>query len=163
MSRKLFSECRNKTLELKGWKPRYFIIKSCNKEKVLSSMRENVWSSTTEGNIRLNAAYNDQERKGPVYLFFSVNKSKCFCGVAKMFSPVDYKTRWSQWKQNNGRWQECFDVRWIIVKNIPNDNLRNLSIKQNSKTFPVTFSQDTQELSLENGTKMMEIFQDVII
>lgn len=97
MSRKLFSECRNKTLELKGGKPRYFIIKSCNKEKVLSSMREN---------------------EGPVYLFFSVNKSKCFCGVAKMLSPVDYKTRWSQWKQNNGRWQECFDVSRLTEINI---------------------------------------------
>lgn len=157
-SRKFFSECRNKNLELEERKPRYFIIKSCNEENVFLSIRDNVWSSTKEGNIRLNAAYTDPKREGPVYLFFSVNQSKSFCGVAKMVSPVDTTVDKSQWRHNHGRWPGCFDVRWIVVKNISNDNLRHLSIQEKSKTFPVTRSRNTQELSQETGKKMMEIF-----
>lgn len=159
-SRKLIKEGKNKNLELEERKPKYFIIKSCNKENVVLSARENVWSSTEKGNIRLNAAYNDPKRKGPVYLFFSVNQSKRFCGVAKMVNPVTKTTDNIKWKDNNGRWQGCFDIRWIMVKNISNHNLRHLNIQPKSKAFPVTRSRNAQELSQETGKKMMEIFHN---
>ena len=47
-------------------------------------MVEKVWSSTKEGNEKLNTAFLDSTLKGnyPIFLFFSVNQSGKFCGVA---------------------------------------------------------------------------------
>lgn len=39
------------------------------------------------GNKRLDAAFKENANKGPVYLFFSVNSSRHFCGVAQMLTP----------------------------------------------------------------------------
>lgn len=147
-----------KNLELEEKKPRYFIVKSCNEENGVLSTRDDVWSSTKDGNIRLNEAHNDPESKGSAYLFFSVNQSKRFCGVAKMVNPVRKTTDRIKRKDNNSKWQGCFDVRWIMVKNIPNDNLRHLNILSKTKAFQITISRNTQELSQEIGKRMMEIF-----
>jgi hypothetical protein len=55
---------------------RCFVIKSFTEDDVHKSIKYNVWSSTQSGNRRLDQAYRDASSKGgPVYLFFSVNKS----------------------------------------------------------------------------------------
>ena len=71
-----------------------------------------VKNSTQKGNEVLEQAYKDIElvrEENPdvsadVYLFFSVNKSKHFCGVCKMKSNVKHgKERNDLWKQS-GKW-----------------------------------------------------------
>jgi len=100
---------------------RFFIIKSYSEEDVHKAIKYNVWSSTDKGNKILDSAYVDvqnfkmsqQENLEPepsVYLFFSVNQSKHFCGVAKMMSRVNSKVDHSDlWKQS-GKWTGSIQI-----------------------------------------------------
>lgn len=55
------------------------------------SLKHEIWSSTVLGNRRLNNAFKESADKGPIYLFFSVNGSRHFCGVAEMLTEyVDF-------------------------------------------------------------------------
>ncbi|KIR41949.1 YTH domain family 2 [Cryptococcus deuterogattii 99/473] len=67
---------------------RFFVIKSYTEEDVQKSLKHEIWSSTVLGNKRLDAAFRETANKGPVYLFFSVNGSRHFCGVAEMITPA---------------------------------------------------------------------------
>ncbi len=50
---------------------RFFVIKSFSEEDVHKSMKYQVWSSTPEGNKRLNEAYQKcVAEKVPLFLFF---------------------------------------------------------------------------------------------
>lgn len=87
---------------------RFFIIKSFTEEDIHKAIKYNVWSSTVNGNAILDQAFQDVSKfretlneveshdiidevfpkEAEVYLMFSVNKSKHFCGVAKMTERV---------------------------------------------------------------------------
>ena len=54
-------------------------------------MKYQVWTSTTTGNNTLNNAFT--ATSSFVYLFYSVNKSNHFQGVATMLSNVDPKMK----------------------------------------------------------------------
>lgn len=77
---------------------RFFIIKSYTEEDVHKAIKYKIWSSTVRGNKILDQAFQEVEAfrsqnpqlESEVYLFFSVNKSKHFCGVAKMKSAVNH-------------------------------------------------------------------------
>lgn len=86
---------------------RFFIIKSYTEEDVHKAIKYKIWSSTDRGNKVLDQAYKETEkisRENPdldaeVYLFFSVNKSKHFCGLARMSERVNFKQQHSNlWK-----------------------------------------------------------------
>ena len=52
-----------------------FVIKSYSEDDVHKSIKYNVWSSTPNGNKKLNAAYNEAKDKScPVFLIFSVSE-----------------------------------------------------------------------------------------
>jgi hypothetical protein len=50
--------------------------------------------------IRLDGAWREREGKGPILLFFSVNGSGHFCGMAQMLSGVDYNSSAGVWAQD---------------------------------------------------------------
>lgn len=50
------------------------------------SLKHEIWSSTALGNQRLDKAFRESATRGPIYLFFSVNASGHFCGVAQMLT-----------------------------------------------------------------------------
>ena len=59
---------------------KFFVIKSYSEDDVHKSIKYNVWSSTPNGNKRLDSAYEDAQRISagkprncPIYLFFSVS------------------------------------------------------------------------------------------
>jgi hypothetical protein len=56
---------------------KFFVIKSYSEDDVHKSIKYNVWSSTPNGNRRLDAAYSEAQgrspRKCPIFLFFSVS------------------------------------------------------------------------------------------
>lgn len=61
---------------------KFFVIKSYSEDDVHKSIKYNVWSSTPNGNKKLNAAYQDAHRttlgdsRGcPIFLFFSVSNT----------------------------------------------------------------------------------------
>ncbi|KAL3505573.1 hypothetical protein ACH5RR_030955 [Cinchona calisaya] len=145
---------------------KFFVIKSYSEDDVHKSVKYNVWSSTPNGNKKLNSAYEDAQRIAngdsggcPVFLFFSVNASGQFCGVAEMTGPVDFHKDMDFWQQD--KWSGGFPVKWHIIKDVPNPSFRHI-ILENNDNKPVTNSRDTQEVRYRNGIEMLKVFKNYI-
>eukprot|EP00727_Mastigamoeba_balamuthi_P010272 m51a1_g5868 hypothetical protein (325) ;mRNA; f:397876-399516 len=136
---------------------RFFIIKSYSEDDVHKSIKYAVWTSTESGNKRLDRAYRECSALGAkVVLFFSVNASGQFCGVAEMASAVDHGRRVECWQQE-GKWKGAFSVRWVYIKDVPNSHLRHIRL-ENNEGKSVTNSRDTQEVPYAHGLEMAAIF-----
>ncbi|KAB0797533.1 hypothetical protein PPYR_08526 [Photinus pyralis] len=133
---------------------RFFVIKSYSEDDIHRSIKYEIWCSTEHGNKRLDHAYREREGNGPVYLFFSVNGSGHFCGMAQMMSSVDYNSNSSVWSQD--KWKGQFKVRWVYVKDVPNVQLRHIRL-ENNENKPVTNSRDTQEVPHAKGLQVLRI------
>ena len=72
-----------------------------------------------------------------------VNCSGQFCGVAEMTSAVDFSSSAEFWQQD--KWTGRFEVRWHLIKDVPNVHFRHILIPANDHK-PVTNSRDTQEV-----------------
>ncbi|KAJ1967539.1 hypothetical protein IWQ62_001796 [Dispira parvispora] len=138
---------------------RYFVIKSNNELDVRRSLKHGIWASTDLGNKRLDKAYyeNLDQGGGPIYLFYSVNASGKFCGVAQMTSPVDLTKKSLVWAQD--KWNGIFAVKWLFVKDIANCHLRHILLS-NHNNKPLTNSRDTQELLEGPGQLLLRMFCD---
>jgi len=139
---------------------KFFIIKSYSEDDVHKSIKYNVWASTQNGNKKLDAAYREAQQKSegcPVFLFFSVNTSGQFVGVAEMVGAVDFNKSLEYWQQD--KWIGCFPVKWHIVKDLPNGLLKHIILEYNENK-PVTNSRDTQEVKLPQGLQMIKIFKE---
>ncbi|KAH7278781.1 hypothetical protein KP509_38G056000 [Ceratopteris richardii] len=143
---------------------KHFIIKSFSEENVYRSIQHSVWASTPNGNRKLDEAYKDAQMRAigkskgcPVFLYFSVNGSGRFCGVAEMVGPVDYDNTMDFWERN--RWCGSFPVKWHLIKDVPHCQLRRI-ILQNNENKPVTSSRDTQEVNHEQGLQMLNIIRN---
>jgi len=156
---------------------KFYVIKSFGEDDVHKSIKYNLWCSTERGNRKLDEAFAESkracERAGvgpngqpidsrdtqhgcPVYLFFSVNRSGCFCGMAQMISSYYAERHFGSWVQD-GKWQGSFIVKWIYVKDIPNKDLKDITLANNDGR-PVTFSRDTQEIPFAQGVTMLRRF-----
>uniref|UniRef100_A0A1D1XE93 YTH domain-containing family protein n=1 Tax=Anthurium amnicola TaxID=1678845 RepID=A0A1D1XE93_9ARAE len=141
---------------------KFFMIKSYSEDDIHKSIKYNVWSSTFNGNKKLDAAFREKEArtkeatKCPIFLFFSVNSSGQFIGLAEMTGWVDFNKTMDFWQQD--KWHGFFPVTWHIIKDIPNGLFRNI-ILQNNDNRAVTYSRDTQEIGLLQGLKMLYIFK----
>lgn len=78
-----------------------------------------------------------------MYFSFQVNASGQFCGLAEMIDRVDFEKNMGFWQQD--KWSGYFPVKWHIIKDIPNSQLRHI-ILENNESKPVTNSRDTQEV-----------------
>lgn len=131
------------------------MIKSYSEDDIHRSIKYEIWCSTEHGNKRLDQAFREREREnGIIYLFFSVNSSGHFCGVAQMMTSVDYNSNSSVWSQD--KWKGSFRVKWIYVKDVPNTQLRHIRL-ENNENKPVTNSRDTQEVPNGHGVQIMKI------
>ncbi|KAI7730860.1 hypothetical protein M8C21_026423 [Ambrosia artemisiifolia] len=139
---------------------KFFIIKSYSEDDVHKCVKYDVWSSTPNGNKKLDDAFLEaQGKKGskcPVFLFFSVNGSGQFVGVAEMIGPVVFEKNMDFWQLD--KWSGFFPVKWHIIKDIPNSQLRHI-ILENNDNRPVTYTRDTQEVGLHQGLEMLDIFK----
>uniref|UniRef100_A0A5B6YQW1 YTH domain-containing family protein n=1 Tax=Davidia involucrata TaxID=16924 RepID=A0A5B6YQW1_DAVIN len=139
---------------------KFFIIKSYSEDNVHKSIKYGVWASTPNGNRKLDAAYREAKEKQstcPVFLLFSVNASAQFCGVAEMVGPVDFDKSVDYWQQD--KWSGQFSVKWHIIKDVPNSQFRHI-VLENNDNKPVTNSRDTQEVKLEQGIEILNIFKN---
>ncbi|XP_050223019.1 YTH domain-containing protein ECT1 isoform X2 [Mercurialis annua] len=138
---------------------KFFVIKSYSEDNVHKSIKYGVWASTPNGNRKLDAAYREAKEKQepcPVLLFFSVNASAQFCGVAEMVGAVDFDSSVDYWQQD--KWSGRFPVKWHIIKDVPNSQFRHI-VLENNDNKPVTNSRDTQEVKLEQGIEMLNILR----
>ncbi|XP_012084160.1 YTH domain-containing protein ECT4 isoform X2 [Jatropha curcas] len=143
---------------------KFFVIKSYSEDDVHKSIKYNVWSSTPHGNKKLQSAYEDAQKIAaekhtpcPIFLFFSVNASGQFCGVAEMIGPVDFHNDMEFWQQD--KWSGSFPVKWQIIKDVQNSSFRHI-ILENNENKPVTNSRDTQEIMYKQGLEMLKIFKN---
>lgn len=142
----------------------FFVIKSYSEDDIHKSIKYNVWASTPNGNRRLDNAFQlaqekmaDKGSKCPVFLFFSVNASGQFCGVAEMLDRVNFNKNMDFWQQD--KWNGFFPVKWHIIKDVPNLQFRHILL-ENNENKPVTNSRDTQEVKFPQGTEMLNIFMN---
>ncbi|KAK6265216.1 hypothetical protein QUC31_016053 [Theobroma cacao] len=143
---------------------KFFVIKSYSEDDVHKSIKYNVWSSTPHGNKKLESAFEDTQKFAagkpsgcPIFLFFSVNASGQFCGVAEMIGPVDFQKDMDFWQQD--KWSGSFPVKWHIIKDVPNSHFRHI-ILENNENKPVTNSRDTQEIMYKQGMEMLKVFKN---
>lgn len=138
---------------------KFFIIKCNNVEHIKKSFYNSIWSSTHFGNKRLSESYKrlDLNTKAKLFLFFSVNGSGKFCGVAEMTSDLRDDLDTSIWTESE-KFGNAFKVRWIIVRNINNKLLKRFLLP-NNEMKPVTNSRDTQEVPPLIGTVMLKLFK----
>lgn len=138
---------------------KFFIIKSNNLEHVKKSFYNSIWSSTHFGNKRLSESFKnlDSDKYSKLFLFFSVNGSGKFCGVAEMISDLRDDLDTSIWS-NNGKFGLAFKVRWVIVRDINNKYLKRFLLP-NNEMKPVTNSRDTQELPYLIGAGILKLFK----
>jgi hypothetical protein len=128
---------------------KFFVVKSFTAADVRQALGRGVWASTEHGNQRLQAAY---DTGAPVFLFFSVNGSGFFCGMARMVSGVDPSQKADCW--GDDRWGGSFRVRWLYLKDVPNRRVHHLRVGSKS----VTRSRDAQEMPHEQGRQMAQVF-----
>ncbi|KAL9240760.1 hypothetical protein vseg_014943 [Gypsophila vaccaria] len=143
---------------------KFFVIKSYSEDDVHKSIKYNVWSSTPNGNRKLNSAYEDAQKVAagkpggcPIFLFFSVNASGQFCAVAEMVGPVEFDKDMDFWQQD--KWSGSFPVKWHIIKDVSNPTFRHI-ILENNEHKPVTNSRDTQEILRKPGLEMLKVFKN---
>lgn len=134
---------------------RFYVIKSFSELDNHASKAHGIWTSTELGNQRLDTAYNEAPNAS-IFLFFLVNGSGQFCGVARMTGPIDF-TRTSDIWVEASRWKATFPLEWLLVKDIPNAVFRYLKVPTNSNKC-VTYSRDTQEIPYDVGIAMLKIF-----
>ena len=137
---------------------KFFVIKSIDEANIIRSINFKIWCSTIKGNQKLQKAFKESEKKYPIYLFFSVNGSGKFMGVAQMVSDVEYRVNFNYWSQND-KWKGFFFVNWIFIKDIPNRIFRQI-INEYNDNKPVTSSRDTQEIYPSAGMRMLKIFKE---
>lgn len=147
------------TFDLAPANARFFVIKSYTEDDVHKSLKYEIWASTDKGNQRLDKAFRESAHNGPIYLFYSVNASGHFCGMAQMLTPLDYATSSNVWAQD-GKWKGTFKVRWVYVKDLPNNQLRHIRLTNTPECKPVTQSRDTQELTPEAGREVLRIMAE---
>ncbi|GAA0186318.1 RNA metabolism protein [Lithospermum erythrorhizon] len=138
---------------------KFFVIKSYSEDDVHKSIKYGVWTSTPNGNKKLDAAYKEAKENSdgsPLFLLFSVNGSGQFVGLAEMVGPVDFDKTVEYWQQD--KWSGCFPVKWHMVKDLPNSCLRHITL-ENNENKPVTNSRDTQEVRLEQGLEILKIYK----
>ncbi|KAK2662177.1 hypothetical protein Ddye_000751 [Dipteronia dyeriana] len=143
-------------------KAKFYVIKSYNEDDIHKCIKYDVWASTPNGNKKLDAAFREAETKAdvtakkcPIFLFFSVNGSGQFVGFAEMIGQVDFNKDMDFWQID--KWNGFFPVKWHVVKDIPNNQLRHITL-ENNENKPVTHSRDTQEIELKQGLEMLKIF-----
>ncbi|CAN8311829.1 unnamed protein product [Cochlearia groenlandica] len=142
---------------------RFFVIKSYSEDDVHKSIKYSVWSSTPNGNKKLDAAFRDNEaktlidgKKRPIFLFFSVNASRQFVGLAEMVAYVDFDKDLEFWQAD--KWSGFLPVEWHVVKDVPNWELCHI-VLDNNEGKPVTHTRDTHEIELKEGLQMLSIFK----
>lgn len=135
----------------------FFIIKSFTLDHIQRAYDHNIWSSTHIGNKKLSECFKSGNSDSKIFLFFSVNGSGKFCGVAEMISDLSRDLDNSIW-DNNSKYGSAFKIKWLCVRDIENKLFKHLIVPANQNK-PVTNSRDCQILPKEVGISMLNIFQ----
>ncbi|XP_051134018.1 YTH domain-containing protein ECT2-like isoform X2 [Andrographis paniculata] len=135
----------------------FFMIKPVNEDDVHKAIKYNVWSSTPNGNKKLDAAFEEYEAKSiETGKECPVNKSGQTVGVAEMIGPVDFAKDLNFWLTKD--WQGFFPITWHIIKDVPNAVFRHID-PDNSENKIITHRWDTGKIGFKQGLEMLRIMK----
>ena len=137
---------------------RYFHIRSWNHENVWAALQDCTWV-TQKTNERLFIEAFEQSRR--VILFFSVNNSKAFQGVAEMGSiPGAAGLPNPAWRSRL-HWPatDAFALIWRLKQDVPHDTVRHLRNPLN-ENLPAHVGTDGLEIETRVGEQMLSILHE---
>ena len=145
----------NTSLFIKDTKhSKFIIIKSIDEDSIIKSIKFSLWSSTQKGNQKINKIFKDSNQN--LLMFFSINNSGRFLGVAKVVKELDTGLN----LENTGykdKWRGFFRIQWLIIKNIDNGLIKSIINKLNEGKSVVS-SKDSQEVDHDAGIDMLTAF-----
>ncbi|CAM9675884.1 unnamed protein product, partial [Phaeothamnion confervicola] len=140
----------------------FFVVKTVDESGVRRSFETSSWAINESGGSRkMDAAWHKSRSqdgssgRSPVYLFVSTNSTNCFCGIAEMVGPVEFKV--SERRREECAGSASFPIRWVFVKNVPNRLLKQITLP-NCDNRPLTGTRDAQEVALQQGREVLRIF-----
>ncbi|KAL2067858.1 hypothetical protein VTL71DRAFT_15956 [Oculimacula yallundae] len=131
---------------------RYFIMRSNSQLDIETSAAHNTWISNPKVNTSIDNAFKTHKR---IMLFFSVVKSRKFCGAAEMTSAVDRQNTDPHWE--NDRWQGRFSLNWLSWNEVLYDDIRHLTHREDGGPR-IAQTYDGVEICKSSGEEMMQRF-----
>ncbi|EAR94570.3 hypothetical protein TTHERM_00047100 (macronuclear) [Tetrahymena thermophila SB210] len=135
---------------------RFFQMKAYQWEAIKAGVLYGTWSTSIDQNILLDQAFCEAKGKYPIILFFSINQSKSFQGVAVMKSRVNPQWRQDVWDDNK-KFQGLFFIEWIYVQHILSTEFKGILNSLNYNK-PVINQRNGQQINYEAGIQMLEVF-----
>jgi len=125
----------------------FFIIKCANEKNLEISQKNEEWATTTFNQDKLDKAYKSCTN---VILFFSVNKSTRFQGMAKMVSGLTNRVS-REWQTEGVRLGYSFKVKWIVTSNMLFANIGTLKALNGES---IRKARDTTEIGPDVGIQI---------
>lgn len=135
---------------------RFFIIKSDNLKNLEISFKNSIWSSSKATNNKLLKSYNNGKNR--VFLFFSINGSGKFSGVAEMTSNIKTESVSNNSLITKEKFSQWFNIHWLLFKEIPNRYFRHILIPNNEMKSVTNSKNGLMIESFELGIEMLQIF-----
>lgn len=139
-------------------KDKFFIIKSFNKLNLLKSIETGYWATTKKNFEKLYYCLNHDEKIKGVQLFFSINESRGFQGIARVINiskdPID-----GIFVDTAGRtckWENVIQVAWVSKLFLNFEKCKGIRNPLNENK-QIKISRDGQEIEFRAGKKIQEL------
>ncbi|KXX81529.1 Serine/threonine-protein kinase 17B [Madurella mycetomatis] len=143
---------------------RYFVLRSDNATDIETSAAHGVWTSSSRVNKILDKAF--AQSGGHVVMFFSVIlscqlvlmdvRSRKFCGVARMTSPLDWINTDPHWLEDG--WQGRFTVNWLSHTELSFDRVKHVPVKESTPGFRAVACYDGTEISRGSAWELLRAY-----
>ncbi|KAI6778104.1 uncharacterized protein J7T54_001524 [Emericellopsis cladophorae] len=133
---------------------KYCILRSDNEFDIETSAAHGVWTSSQRVNKMLNKAY--LKTGGKVVLFFSVIKSRKFCGVAQMTSEMDWDNTDEHWFED--AWSGRFTLDWLTLNEVSFDLVKHVPVKPSTPGFRAISCYDGTEIAASSAFELLRAF-----
>ncbi|KAF9361292.1 hypothetical protein BGX26_004477 [Mortierella sp. AD094] len=99
---------------------RYFVMRFRSKSELEEAQRDSLWPTNPVYDETLQRAY---ESSGAVYLVFTINFTKEFCGIARMTSDISWFPERTIFDRS--RFRRRMKLQWLGRSSIPYDYITN--------------------------------------
>ncbi|KAH8723581.1 YTH domain-containing protein [Phaeosphaeriaceae sp. PMI808] len=116
-------------------------------------LAEDRWIAKRQANVKVNNGY--KRSRGNVIIFFSIVKSRRFCGVARMASEVDWENTDDDWlpREDGEEYEGRFEIEWLTIQHVP----ARLGTRRKAVAC-----MDGFELAPESGYEILRVYSENI-
>ncbi|KAK4225590.1 putative serine/threonine-protein kinase [Podospora fimiseda] len=133
---------------------RFYFLRSENGIDIESSAAHSVWTSSERVNKILNKGFLLSQ--GNVVLFFSVLRSRNFCGVARMTSVLDWENTDPFWVEDF--WEGRFTLDWLTHTELSFDLVRHVPVRESTPGFRAVTCYDGTEISRGSAFELLRAY-----